>query len=151
MSAPSILKGSGMRARALVGLELFTGVAALAGGTLLMLKPDGSLLQAKMSALTESPFHDWFPPGTLLAALVGGGFAATGLWQAWRGALATELSLAAGLGLIAFEAVELAWIGFQPLEAAFRQIKNPEHAPSAPSTTGPTTRSGSTPCTRWPP
>ncbi|HKN50284.1 MAG TPA: hypothetical protein VJ010_08665 [Actinomycetota bacterium] len=122
MSAPSILKGSGMRARALVGLELFTGVAALAGGTLLMLKPDGSLLQAKMSALSESPFHDWFPPGTLLAALVGGGFAATGLWQAWRGALATELSLAAGLGLIAFEAVELAWIGFQPLEAAFSLV-----------------------------
>jgi hypothetical protein len=103
----------------LVGLELFTGVAGAIGGLLLVAEPDGSLMDAKLSALAGSPFSDWRIPGVLLATLVGGGFLVAGLWQ-WRdGWHARELSLLAGLGLVAFEAVELVWIGFQPLEAVF--------------------------------
>jgi hypothetical protein len=54
---------------------------------------------------------------------VGGGFLGTGLWQ-WRGGWhSRELSLLAGLGLVAFEGAELAWIGFQPpLEAVFAGV-----------------------------
>jgi hypothetical protein len=105
--------------RALVGLELLTGVAGVIGGLLLVAEPDGSLLNAKLSALAGSPFSDWRIPGALLATLVGGGFVGTGLWQ-WRdGWHARELSLLAGLGLVVFEGAELAWIGFQPLEAVF--------------------------------
>jgi hypothetical protein len=108
--------------RALVGLELFTGVAGVIGGVLLVIEPDGSLMNAKLSALADSPFSDWRIPGVLLAALVGGGFVGTGLWQ-WRdGWHARELSLLAGLGLVAFEGAELAWIGFQPLEAVFGAV-----------------------------
>jgi len=32
---------------------------------------------------------------------------------------ARELSMAAGTGLVCFEAFELAWLGFQPLEVMF--------------------------------
>ena len=81
--------------------------------------PDGSLLRADSSALAGSPFSDWRVPGVLLAGLVGGGFLLAGWWQ-WRGRRhARELSMAAGAGLVFFEAAELAWIGFQPLEALF--------------------------------
>jgi hypothetical protein len=108
--------------RWLVGLELSTGAAAVFGGAALAARPDGSLLQAKLSALEGSPFRDWRVPGVLLAALVGGGFllAGTAELRQWRGA--PELSTLAGLGLVAFEGAELAWIGPQPLEAVFAAV-----------------------------
>lgn len=105
--------------RVLVGLELVTGTAGLAGGILLAIAPDGSLLRADPAVLAGSPFADWRVPGVLLAVLVGGGFLPAGGWQWRNGWHARELSLLAGAGLIAFEASELAWIGFQPLEAVF--------------------------------
>jgi hypothetical protein len=58
----------------------------------------------------------------LLAALVGGGFVATGVWQAVGGSLARELSLLAGTGIIVFEGAEVVWLGFQPLEAVFAAV-----------------------------
>ncbi len=69
-----------------------------------------------------TPFSDWRVPGVLLAGLVGGGFLLAGWWQ-WRGhRYARELSMAAGAGLVCFEAAELGWIGFQPLEAVFAAV-----------------------------
>ena len=108
--------------RALVALELVTGVAGLVGGVLLAAAPDGSLLRADPATLAGSPFSDWRVPGVLLAGLVGGGFLLAGWWQ-WRGhRYARELSMAAGVGLVCFEAAELAWLGFQPLEAVFAVV-----------------------------
>jgi hypothetical protein len=105
--------------RALVTLELVTGSTGLAGGALLAAVPDGSLLRADPAVLAGTPFSDWRVPGVLLAGLVGGGFLLAGWWQ-WRGRrYARELSMAAGAGLVCFEAAELAWLGFQPLEAVF--------------------------------
>ena len=46
----------------------------------------------------------------------------TSLWQWQHRAHARELSMLAGLGLIAFEGAELVWIGFQPLEAVFAGV-----------------------------
>ena len=113
---------SDLRQRILVGLELFTGSTAVAGGVLLAAKPDGSLLRADPVVLASSPFEDWRLPGILLATLVGGGFLVAGVWK-WRGWWhARELSVVAGAGLVCFEAVEVAWIGFQPLEAVFALI-----------------------------
>jgi hypothetical protein len=86
---------------------------------LLAAVPDGSLLHADPAALAGSPFSNWRMPGVLLAALVGAGFLLAAWWQ-WRGyRYARELSMMAGTGLVCFEAVELAWIGFQPLEPVF--------------------------------
>ena len=117
--SPTLHRGDLRRQRILVGLELFTGSTAVAGGVLLAVKPDGSLLRADPVVLASSPFQDWRLPGMLLAALVGGGFLAAGVWQ-WRGwRHARELSVVAGVGLVCLEAIEVAWIGFQPLEAVF--------------------------------
>jgi hypothetical protein len=121
-SSARVQRGRTRRQRILVGLELFTGVAAFIGGLVLVARPDGSLMNAKVSALAGSPFSNWRVPGALLAALVGGGFLATGLWQWQDGWRARELSLLAGLGLVAFEGAELVWIGFQPLEAVFGAV-----------------------------
>jgi hypothetical protein len=108
--------------RLLIGMELITGATGLAGGLLLALKPDGSLLQAQTSALQDAPFTDWRLPGLLLASLVGVGFLGTGWWQWRRLPYARELSMFAGAGLVLFEASELAWIGPQPLEAVFATV-----------------------------
>jgi hypothetical protein len=116
------LRRPGVGRRALVALELATGVAGLVGGVLLAVAPDGSLLQADPATLAGSPFSDWRVPGVLLAGLAGGGFLLAGWWQ-WRGhRYARELSMAAGAGLVCFEATELAWLGFQPLEAVFAVV-----------------------------
>jgi hypothetical protein len=108
--------------RSLIGLELFTGVTGVLGGLSLIARPDGSLLSARLSALAGTPFSDWRAPGVFLATLVGGGALLAAAWLARRGWRARELSLLFGLGLLGFEAVEWAWIGFQPLEAAFALV-----------------------------
>jgi hypothetical protein len=108
--------------RVLVVLELVTGVTGLVGGVLLAAAPDGSLLRADPATLAGSPFRDWRVPGVLLAGLVGGGFLLAGWWQWRRHRYARELSMAAGAGLVCFEAAELAWLGFQPLEAVFAVV-----------------------------
>jgi hypothetical protein len=103
--------------RILIGLQLFTGISAVIGGILLVVSPDGSLLRADPAVLAGTPFVDWRGPGTLLAALVGGGFLVAAFWQ--RPPLALYISVLAGAGLVAFEAVEFTVIGPQPLEAVF--------------------------------
>ena len=92
------------------------------GGVLLAVAPDGSLLSADVAALEGSPFTDWRLPGLLLGGFVGGGFLVAGTWQRRKGWHARELSMLAGLGLIAFEVAEVAWIGFQPLEGVFALV-----------------------------
>lgn len=72
--------------------------------------------------MAGTPFSDWRVPGLLLAGLVGGGFLLAGWWQWQCRRYARELSMAAGAGLVCFEAAELAWLGFQPLEAAFAVV-----------------------------
>jgi len=106
--------------RALLSLELVTGVLALLGGMLLVIAPDGSLLGADPAVLNRTPFPDWRVPGILLAILVGVGFLLSAL--ALRFPFGTYLSIAAGLGLVAFEVVEFLTIGFQPLEAVFAVV-----------------------------
>jgi hypothetical protein len=108
--------------RALVALELLTGVAGLVGGVLLAAVPDGSLLHTDPAALASSPFSNWRLPGVLLAALVGAGFLFAAWWQVRGQRYARGLSVIAGAGLVCFEATELAWLGFQPLEAVFAVI-----------------------------
>jgi hypothetical protein len=118
---PALRRSGGTR-RALVAQELVTGATGLAGGVLLAAAPDGSLLRADPATLAGTPFTDWRVPGVLLAGLVGGGFLLAGWWQ-WRGRRhARDLSMAAGLGLVCFEAAELGWLGFQPLEAVFAVV-----------------------------
>lgn len=103
----------------IVVLQLFTAVTALAGGALLVIRPDGSLLSADTALLAGTPFSDWLVPGLLLAVLVGVGFLAVGWWRWIQGPFAAVLSIVAGIGLVAFEIVEFSIIGFHPLQVVY--------------------------------
>jgi len=108
--------------RALATLELVSGAAAIAGGTLLVVRPDGSLLMTKSAALAGTPFSDWRVPGVLLGTLVGGGGIVAGSAVLARSRYAGPLSVLFGAGLFGFEVVEACWIGFQPLELVFGAV-----------------------------
>lgn len=108
--------------RVLVGLELGTGASALVCGALLVARPDGSLLGLPLRVLADTSFTDWRLPGALLAGLVGGGWLIAGAAQGFRARRRRDLSVVAGAGLVLFEAVEWAWLGFHPLQAVFMVV-----------------------------
>jgi hypothetical protein len=108
--------------RAVVMVELATGGSALLCGGLLAWRPDGSLLGLPTRILLGGPFADWRLPGLLLAGLVGVGYLTAGAWQLWGYPHSRDLSMLAGTGLVAFEAVEWAWLGFHPLQVVFMAV-----------------------------
>lgn len=108
--------------RTLLCLEFGTAAAALGGGILLAVRPDGSFLHADPHVLRRTPFTDWRLPGLLLAAGCGGGYLATGLLQLRRHRAARPLAVAAGAALVGLEVWETAVIEFQPLEAVFAVV-----------------------------
>jgi len=55
----------------LIALQLFLGIGGFAGGLLLILKPDGSLLGMQVGLLDDSPFNNYLIPGVLLFILNG--------------------------------------------------------------------------------
>src|SRR5947209_7346346 len=105
-----------VRRRAIVIIQAVVGAAGLVGGLLLAARPDGSLLDAKRSALDGTPFSDWRAPGILLALPVGCGLlgASVWVWRRWPGGRGVALASAAGL--VAFEVVQVLLIGFQGLQ-----------------------------------
>lgn len=52
-------------------LHLFIGLNASAGGLLMILKPDGSLLGMQQVWLVNSPFENYFIPGLILFLMLG--------------------------------------------------------------------------------
>lgn len=52
-------------------LHLFLGINGLAGGTLLVIRPDGSLLGMQTDWLNHSPFNNYLLPGLLLSIFLG--------------------------------------------------------------------------------
>ena len=108
--------------RTLLGLEFGTAAAALGGGTLLAIRPDGAFLHADPHVLRRTPFRDWRLPGLLLAAGCSGGYLVAGLLTLRRHRAARPVAVAAGTALIGMEAWEVAFIEFQPLEAVFAVV-----------------------------
>jgi hypothetical protein len=102
--------------KAVIGLEAFVGLTAIAGGVLLMIRPDGSLLAARTSALAHTPFRDWLVPGFLLALFGGGGTLPAAVLVLQKRQHARQLVLLSGAGMVVAEAVEGVMIGFQPLQ-----------------------------------
>lgn len=86
----------------LAALCLVTGITAIAGGMLLVARPDGALIHMPTSALAHSPFSSFLVPGLLLLA-VGIGNTAAGLLMLRDALRANESAFAAG-------AVLLGWI-----------------------------------------
>ena len=106
----------------MIALQLLTGAAAVAGGTLLAIKPDGSLLgrsgrpcRAVRSGTVVLPASSW-PCWSEAAGLS----AAVEMLLGRRDS--RLLSGLFGLGLVIFELFELAWTGFQPLEVVFSAV-----------------------------
>lgn len=108
--------------RVLLALEVFTGTPALLAGLLLALAPDGSLLEFDPRLRAGSPFIDWRVPGILLALFVGGGLLAAATWRHLDLPGARSTSALAGVGLVAFQAVEYTYIGFHPLQVVIAFI-----------------------------
>ena len=50
----------------------FTALTSIASGTLLMVRPDGSLIQMSTALLSGTGFSDFFIPGLVLCVAVGG-------------------------------------------------------------------------------
>lgn len=108
---------SGPRFRRTIGItEAVIGAAGLAGGTLLAIRPDGSLLAMDTALIGRTWFGDWRIPGILLAAFVGGGWLTAAMAELRRARVATTLSITAGIGLVIFEVVEFSLIGWYWLE-----------------------------------
>lgn len=105
----------------LFGLLVLQALGGIGGGAALTAKPDGSLLGMPTSLLEGSPFVDYFFPGVILLLVLGIAPLAVSIgllrhrpW-AWFGALAV------GCGLLVFELVEFAVVGYnvqQPIWAA---------------------------------
>ena len=67
-------------------LLIALGISALISGTLLVLHPDGSPIQAPLSLLERTPFTDFLWPGMILAGLFGMGslLASITIVRGWR-------------------------------------------------------------------
>lgn len=55
----------------LLSIHLLLSINGLIGGMLLMIKPDGSMLQMDPTWLDKTPFQNYFLPGFLLFTFVG--------------------------------------------------------------------------------
>ncbi|HPF91692.1 MAG TPA: hypothetical protein PLL57_13615 [Flavobacteriales bacterium] len=96
-----------MRALLLV-VQGFLAINAIVGGALLVLAPDGSLLQLPLSFLHTGLFHDFLIPGLILCVVLGFGHAAGWLLTLRRSNGAARAAQLLGL-------LTLGWIGVQLL------------------------------------
>lgn len=54
-----------------IGILIFIGILALGGGLVLVLFPEGEMMDFPLSLLDKTPFDDYFLPGLLLIILIG--------------------------------------------------------------------------------
>lgn len=93
---------------ALLITQAFLALNAMAGGLLLMLAPDGSLLQLPRDFMHSALFADFFWPGAILFSVLGLGHLAGFVLTLRRSSLAARAALVLGAGT-------LIWIGVQVL------------------------------------
>jgi hypothetical protein len=103
-----------------IALEIFLGVGALGGGLALMAGPNGEILPLPVSALSGSPFANYFAPGVILFTILGIGplGAAVLAWR--RHPMAPLLTFAVGGALLVWLTVEIVIVGYAndpPLQA----------------------------------
>ncbi len=100
----------GRAGRTAVGLLIWLGLGALAGGVALVAKPDGSVMHMPLSWLAGSPFSDFFVPGLILGGLFGLGSFAVAVMGLRRWRVAPFLAFAIGCAQMIWIVVELAII-----------------------------------------
>ena len=98
------------------------GIGAIGGGLALMLGPRGEIIPLPVSALTGSPFADYFVPGAILFAIIGLFPLGAAVLTLRRHRVAPLLACAVGTALIIWLVVEIAVVGYTnhpPLQAAY--------------------------------
>lgn len=88
-------------------LAAFVAFTAIPCGIMMMIQPDGSLLQLELQLIRQSVFHNYFVPGIALTFFVGGVnlVAVIQLFRKKQNGLAW--AIAGGLMIVAFEIVQL--------------------------------------------
>jgi hypothetical protein len=109
-------------AAAAIVLEIFIGAGAVGGGLALMAGPNGEILPIPVSALSGSPFANYFVPGAVLFTILGIGplGAAVLAWR--RHAVAPLLTFVVGGALFIWLIVEILFVGYStnpPLQAGY--------------------------------
>ena len=89
-------------------IQGFLAVNAIIGGLLLMMAPDGSLLELPRDFMHSTLFADFFWPGAILFGALGLGHLLGFILTLRRSSLAAGVALALGAGT-------LTWIGVQML------------------------------------
>jgi membrane protease YdiL (CAAX protease family) len=112
----------GRLAASAIGLETLLGIGAIGGGLALMAGPKGEILPLPVSALSGSPFSDYFVPGAILFTIIGLAplGAAVLAWRRHR--IAPLLAFAVGVALLVWLVCEIALVGYSsdpPLQALY--------------------------------
>jgi hypothetical protein len=97
----------------LIVLHAALGVGAVGAGQAFLRDPSGESLGVPVAWLEGSPFPDYRVPGLFLAIVIGGTNLLGALALARRHPLAARLSLATGVLLVAWIAVQTAIIGLR--------------------------------------
>lgn len=111
-------------AKVLIWLQVFLGFGAVVSGALMMISPDGKLMQLPLFLIEDSPFNGFFIPGLILFIFVGVFplCVAYGLWKRpdwnWPDAInpfksihwSWAGSLASAVIVIIWLTVELIWV-----------------------------------------
>jgi hypothetical protein len=97
----------------LIGLHAALGVAAIAAGQAFVRDPTGRALGMSAEYLKGSPFPDFRVPGFFLAVVIGTANLVSAVALGRRHALSAHLSLATGVLLVTWVAIQTAIIGFR--------------------------------------
>jgi len=105
-----------------IALEIFLGIGAAGGGLALMAGPYGEILPIPVSALSGSPFANYFVPGAILFTILGIGplGAAVLAWR--RHPVAPLLTCGVGGALLIWLVVQIVIVGYSndpPLQASY--------------------------------
>lgn len=92
---------------ALLITQAFLALNAMAGGLLLMLAPDGSLLQLPRYFMHGKLFYNYFWPGVVLLGVLGIGHAVGALMTLRRNAHAFRVATWLGLATLGWIAVQI--------------------------------------------
>jgi hypothetical protein len=108
------------------GLEVFfegiIGLSAMSSGLTLVFTPDGSTLGLTLTALSRSPFSNYFWPGLLLAVVVGGLNVIAAALTLADNAWARLASFVAGSATVIFVAFEARMFPHSPLQVVIAAI-----------------------------
>ncbi|HET7030936.1 MAG TPA: hypothetical protein VFI34_10530 [Candidatus Limnocylindrales bacterium] len=106
MSGPGVRRRPRAAALTIAFLGVL-GIAALAGGLVLVARPDGSLMGFSTGLLTGSPFSDFLVPGIVLGGLFGIGSLVVAAAGARQAIWAPFAAFAIGCGQMIWIVVEL--------------------------------------------